>query len=156
MSGSNQHSTLLDEARRLAGWAPEKPESVHDIVCVGFNQLDAMHSALQAAVELIQNERDGLFEQYEKKVEHLRQCQEKYDGLEEQYQALESAARGISDYLATVGAEETDEIHQLAARLWTVLNSNPAKRRLTPEAEQQWREMVDPYLEPDPARSPDA
>jgi chromosome segregation ATPase len=31
----------------------------------------------------------GLKEQYDKKVDHLRQCQTKYDGLEEQLEALE-------------------------------------------------------------------
>jgi len=53
----------LDQARRFASWAPDSPESVHDIVCVGFNELDARMTALYAAIELIQNERDGLEEQ---------------------------------------------------------------------------------------------
>lgn len=47
MSGSD----LIAEAKRLASFAPEKPESVHDVVCAGFNELLEQLEAAQGALK---------------------------------------------------------------------------------------------------------
>ncbi|HZL94468.1 MAG TPA: hypothetical protein VFB99_12510 [Vicinamibacterales bacterium] len=78
---------LIAEAKRLAGFAPEKPESVHDVVCAGFNalyeQLEAAHKAVEDADADAQNayviasnvwreEYDKLKEQLEAAVAQIR------------------------------------------------------------------------------------
>jgi hypothetical protein len=101
---SKPHLDLLAEGKRIAGWAPEKPESVHEVLCCAFNQLDAQYAALQAAISLIQDERDSLEEQLEAARTH--RIYKRMVEMEEQLVAARHERSVACDWAAELAGEK--------------------------------------------------
>lgn len=98
----------------------------------------------------------GLEEQYEVQRDKLVTLDAEYDHLKEQKETLEGALREARNWI--IEEPDTGDITDWRGRLLNRIDralSYPA-RHLTPEAKAQWREMVDPYLEPNPASEPEA
>lgn len=106
MSGSD----LIAEARRLASWAPDKPESVHDVVCAGFNAL---------AEQLAARTRDFLaaVERNEEKDRRIADLVEQFGSLQEAAQKVDSCVEGADD----------GPCAWCLAELHDALTSNPAR-----------------------------